>query len=680
MDALLYLLLRHSVLLSYGNVARRILVRKGSRRALPRAGARRHPRRDGAGVDADADPRAAEDRPRREHPHARQGAGARGRGARRAAREPEYLETLPVDALERQLRGCIDLFAYRLDAWITSLATRRLGELRAKAPRALVLGAFGWVHDLKASPRATVPAPPGETGEHFAAREPGGFLHAPSLAQASAAAVLRSGYLAHMGEAGSGQLAINLSSSRVRLAESLLDGVRQGQQLGVAARLPLRARPARAAARPLHRGLPADLAARRRVPGAAGARPAAAGIGFPNQRAGGGRRGGAEGRARRRAQPARDGARRHDRPSSSRSRRRASPTGSRSCGCSTAAASGSRRLGVPLGSDRRKLEAELAALDEAVDALGDALTAEGVFQLVRGNPARAAASVDAIAHGEIQPPELHFSETPRPGTALTHRLVALFSGPAPAPAAGVRAARRAAEPKLDAWLAQMVGAPKSVRLRAEFVDEAGKVLRGQGRAARRARACRTSTPSISPRRRRPSCRPTSSGCSSSAAARRARVRPADRARFGSTALRRRLRGRRPEPRRVPRAELRLPPAVLSARTLDAPDFHEDGGAIASAADGAELGKRADRAVATLKAARGHAHEANRRGRRRHSPRRLVDLVFLGIPEAVPARPAGERRHARRAGPHDRGGGDPPPRPGRRARGRLRCEGCDAGRA
>jgi hypothetical protein len=29
MDALLYLLLRHSVLLSYGNVARRILVRKG---------------------------------------------------------------------------------------------------------------------------------------------------------------------------------------------------------------------------------------------------------------------------------------------------------------------------------------------------------------------------------------------------------------------------------------------------------------------------------------------------------------------------------------------------------------------------------------------------------------------------------------------------------------------------
>jgi hypothetical protein len=44
-------------------------------------------------------------------------------------------------------------------------------------------------------------------------------------------------------------------------------------------------------------------------------------------------------------------------------------------------------------------------------------------------------------------------------------------------------------------------------------------------------------------------------------------------------------------------------AVLSARTLDSRDFHEDAGAIVSAADGAELGKRADRAVAMLKGAR-----------------------------------------------------------------------------
>ena len=53
MDALLYLLLRHSVLLAYGNVARRILVRRGMLdRALPRAGARRHRRRRRRRTDA----------------------------------------------------------------------------------------------------------------------------------------------------------------------------------------------------------------------------------------------------------------------------------------------------------------------------------------------------------------------------------------------------------------------------------------------------------------------------------------------------------------------------------------------------------------------------------------------------------------------------------------------------
>ena len=210
-------------------------------------------------------------------------------------------------------------------------------------------------------------------------------------------------------------------------------------------------------------------------------------------------------------------------------------------------------LGVPLGGDRPKLDAELAALDEAVDALGDALTAEGVFQLVRGNPARAAASVDAIAHGEIQPPELHFAETPRPGTALTHRLVALFSGPAPAPrgrrargaARGGAEARRVA--RADGRRAEERPPPRRVRRR----RRRGR-SRGDGRAPRRARRARASTRSTSPPRPRRSCPPTSSGCSStcSCEVRPRAVPPTARVRLDARA-RRRLRGRRPEPRRVP---------------------------------------------------------------------------------------------------------------------------------
>ena len=87
---------------------------------------------------------------------------------------------------------------------------------------------------------------------------------------------------------------------------------------------------------------------------------------------------------------------------------RASSTGSCWRGCSAPGRCRSPSSARPRRRARAPalLTEELRALDAAVDALGDALTAEGVYQAVRGNPARAAASVDALAHGEIQPPEL----------------------------------------------------------------------------------------------------------------------------------------------------------------------------------------------------------------------------------------------------------------------------------
>ncbi len=38
------------------------------------------------------------------------------------------------DELDRALRGLLDSYSHRLDAWFTSLATRRLGQLRTSAP------------------------------------------------------------------------------------------------------------------------------------------------------------------------------------------------------------------------------------------------------------------------------------------------------------------------------------------------------------------------------------------------------------------------------------------------------------------------------------------------------------------------------------------------------------------
>ena len=78
------------------------------------------------------------------------------------------------------------------------------------------------------------PTPAGEQAPVFQSTRNPGFIHTPSLTQASAVAILRSGHLAHSSgdQMPNDLLAIDLSSERVRLATWLLDGVRQGQPLG----------------------------------------------------------------------------------------------------------------------------------------------------------------------------------------------------------------------------------------------------------------------------------------------------------------------------------------------------------------------------------------------------------------------------------------------------------------
>ncbi len=124
-------------------------------------------------------------------------------------------------------------------------------------------------------------------------------------------------------------------------------------------------------------------------------------------------------------------------------------------------------------AEYRALAAELDRLDDTVDAVSDLTMAESVYQLVQGNPSRSGAALDAVARGEIPPPELDVTRTPRTGVGFTNRVVVLFSGNAPAtPAwpADVRQVRAQAEPQLNAWVAQLLGDPSKVRCRAEYLD------------------------------------------------------------------------------------------------------------------------------------------------------------------------------------------------------------------
>jgi hypothetical protein len=657
-DALLYLLLRHSVLLAYATTARRILVRRGT---LPD-----QPYREPVLVDViggqvpDTTPTLLRAATSDAALHGSLHTLTKAQEPEAAALEElraslRHLEGLPADVLERQLGSTLDLWAYRLDAWITSLATRRLDELRKATPRGLALGGFGWVHDLEPTPRPPAETiPEGEGGAPLAAaREAGGFLQAPSLAQAATAAVLRSGYLAHASQADAGALAIDLSSERVRLAESLLDGIRQGQQLGALLGYRFERR--------LHeRGLDRFIDDFRRLALLAGVYGAQEALQEAESLPGGFERI----QRIRAAQQALAAA-----LAAVRERGLLPPTATVAdleevvsakvvdgLALARLLPGGGTgflldRLGVPLGSaDRTALEAELAALDQAVDALSDALTAEGVYQLVRGNPARASATVDAVAHGEIQPPELHFTETPRPGVALTHRLAAVFSGPAPAvPAGGARTARRAAEPNLDRWLRQLIGEPKLVRCRAELVGADGEVLLA-----------------------RENVRLTPLGLSSldalylSASAEPGQ--PSDLERLLEHRLRRGVPAGVPADARVRfdygRTAATLPgelslgeflelnaafrAAILGARALDARDFVQATSGTAPGVDDAELKARAQRSLAALRDAHTAlgtqlaAAEAEPQGAPLDKLReRLVDLVFLGVHEAVPLSASGD---------------------------------------
>ena len=124
--------------------------------------------------------------------------------------------------------------------------------------------------------------------------------------------------------------------------------------------------------------------------------------------------------------------------------------------------------GLPLRTtpEGQAVEAELRALDDAVDALADLLMAESVHQAVQGNAQRAGATVDALSRGDAQAPDVEVVRTPRSGTAVTHRLLVLADAPAgtgwPTDATQVRAK---VEPALEAWAASLLGPASRVRIR-----------------------------------------------------------------------------------------------------------------------------------------------------------------------------------------------------------------------
>ena len=354
----------------------------------------------------------------------------------------EHLQNLDSEALQFLMQGTIDLASYRLDAWITSIATKRLAAMRVSQPQGIYVGGYGWVENLRpeATPRTEVTPPTGESAPLFAHVNDTGFIHAPSMTHASTAALLRNAQLGSDGVAESkGAFAIDLSSRRVREASWLLDGVRQGQPLAALLgyrferRLhdlrkdqfiaPLRELAPLTARKLENTDLPVEsIAANNVVDGL-----------VLNQKW-------------------------QDQKQSVKDRLQ-------SAGATA--------------DDLTKLSRELDGLADSIDAVSDALTAETAYQMVRGNTSRLASTLNAVATGDAPAPELEVARTPRSGIPLTHRVLQLFSGKPPAAtgwAAASTSVRATAEPMLNSWAAKLLGNPKKVRCTVEMLDGSGAVL------------------------------------------------------------------------------------------------------------------------------------------------------------------------------------------------------------
>lgn len=369
-----------------------------------------------------------------------------------------YLENRPTAILERLLTETLDLATHRLDAWITAYPTRRLALIRNKVPVGLYLGGYGWVENLRpAPPRKKAEPPPGEAGPVTVAPDNAGYIQTASPAHAATAAVLRSGQLSH-GPTGAGErLALDLSSRRVRLALETLDGVRQGQPLG--ALLGYRFE------RGLHEGHPGleldryILPFREQAPLVAGKLEQT------------------------------------DEPMESIAANNVVD------GLALARMHKAGRIpwgvdGLPSpATERAEYQAclaELGHLADQIDAVSDLITAEAVYQTMQGNPIRVGASVDAIGRGEM-PPEIQVVRTPRSGVGLVHRLGILLGDPAGGPAAWPihesLAVRAAAEPYANAWAGGLFGDPARVICHGAYVE---------GEAVLAARLVRLSELGLSP--------------------------------------------------------------------------------------------------------------------------------------------------------------------------------------
>jgi hypothetical protein len=321
-----------------------------------------------------------------------------------------FLKDRTVGELRQAFRTTLDLYSHRLDAWISSLATKRLDEMREKAPQGIHLGAFGVVENLL--PDSVRPADQ--------AADSLGYVHAPSLQQAATAAILRSGHLANR-QAANGAFNVDLRSHRVKRAKRFLEGMANGQSmaalLGYRFERALRDNNLSQHILELRRAFPlrpSGTANSDEPQEAIAARDVVDGVRLVSEY--------------------------------------------RDQGIAHIAAA---VLPLVLSAADQALIAKLIDdLVDLMDSVADLMLAESVFQVAGGNMDGAGAAMMALDRQQ-RPPETRAMDTPHSTRGYTQRVVVAMQSDAPGAWAGVAGNDLAAhvEPRLNAWLAALLGDP-----------------------------------------------------------------------------------------------------------------------------------------------------------------------------------------------------------------------------
>jgi len=359
----------------------------------------------------------------------------------------ERLKSQPTARLERAFADHVDCCSYRLDSWLLGIVNYQLSIMRnirekkdAPVRQGTYLGAYAWLENLKPENKILTPVvlrDPDLITDFGGENQPPlmrdstneGYIHAPSLNQAVAAAVLRNGFLSNASPENRQTMAVNLTSERVRTALAMLEGIRTGQGL-------------------------ADL------------------LGYQFERGLHDRHNLAEVDQfifkLRKAFPLRA-----DRMKSTKTEEGVSIEAIEARNVIDGLAlvehmkvTGNKiypfgKSGLPAASSVQAaaINAEADRLLESHDAVADLALSEGVYQAVLGNYDRVASTYDAYARGNF-PPEPDIIRTPLNGIGITHRFalhLAAGSDPTVSPIPTVAMTPRAqAEPALNNWLAQIL--------------------------------------------------------------------------------------------------------------------------------------------------------------------------------------------------------------------------------